>query len=97
MSSASRPVTSGGAEWNALTPQQFGIELDDVTTEKQIKRKEHQFRKTEEEEEEAEEEASLTPSPATLVAHTGCQIIYKIDIPANRYDMLCLEVLYCAA
>ncbi len=21
----------------------------------------------------------------------SCQVIYKIDIPANRYDMLCLE------
>jgi len=92
-----RLVTSSRVDAHALTPQQFGIELDDVTTEKQIRRKEHQFRKTEEEEEEAEEEASRTRSPASLVAHTRCQIIYKIDIPANRYDMLCLEVLYCAA
>ena len=24
--------------------------------------------------------------------HAVAQIIYKIDIPANRYDMLCVEV-----
>ena len=44
----------------------FGIELDDVTTEKQIKRKEHQFRKTEgEDEEEGDEEVrGNVPEPS---------------------------------
>lgn len=28
---------------------------------------------------------------ALPVTHSYCQVIYKIDIPANRYDMLCLE------
>nr|GLL44037.1 phenylalanine--tRNA ligase beta subunit, cytoplasmic [Ipomoea trifida] len=51
----------------------FGIELDDVTTEKAIKRKEQHL----EEEETSEDE----------------EIIYKIEIPANRYDLLCLEGL----
>ncbi|KAG6718182.1 hypothetical protein I3842_04G137800 [Carya illinoinensis] len=49
----------------------FGIELDDVTTEKAIIRKEKHL----EEEETAEDE----------------EVIYKIEIPANRYDLLCLE------
>lgn len=51
---------------------QFGIELDDVTTEKSIIRKEKHI------EEEASEEE---------------EVIYKIEIPANRYDLLCLEGL----
>ncbi|KAJ4702987.1 phenylalanine--tRNA ligase beta subunit, cytoplasmic-like [Melia azedarach] len=49
----------------------FGIELDDVTTEKAIIRKEKHL---EEEGDEGDEE-----------------IIYKIEVPANRYDLLCLE------
>ncbi|CDY54089.1 BnaC08g47290D [Brassica napus] len=48
----------------------FGIELDDVTTEKAIIRKEKHI----------EEEAGKDE-----------ETIYKIDIPANRYDLLCLE------
>ncbi|KAJ8759457.1 hypothetical protein K2173_007000 [Erythroxylum novogranatense] len=51
----------------------FGIELDDVTTEKAIIRKEKHL---DEEEAEGDEE-----------------IIYKIEVPANRYDLLCLEGL----
>ncbi|KAL4347089.1 hypothetical protein GQ457_17G027170 [Hibiscus cannabinus] len=51
----------------------FGIELDDVTTEKAIISKEKHL---EEEKPTAEDE-----------------IIYKIEVPANRYDLLCLEGL----
>ncbi|KAH1248542.1 Phenylalanine--tRNA ligase beta subunit, cytoplasmic [Glycine max] len=51
----------------------FGIELDDVTTEKAIVRKEKHL-----EEEEADEDE---------------EVIYKIEVPANRYDLLCLEGL----
>ncbi|XP_057416186.1 phenylalanine--tRNA ligase beta subunit, cytoplasmic [Lotus japonicus] len=51
----------------------FGIELDDVTTEKAIVRKEKHL----EEEEAGEDE----------------EVIYKIEVPANRYDLLCLEGL----
>ncbi|PON36989.1 Phenylalanyl-tRNA synthetase, class IIc, beta subunit, archae/euk cytosolic [Parasponia andersonii] len=50
----------------------FGIELDDVTTEKAIIRKEKHL------EEEFEEDE---------------EVIYKIEVPANRYDLLCLEGL----
>ncbi|XP_018806301.1 phenylalanine--tRNA ligase beta subunit, cytoplasmic-like [Juglans regia] len=49
----------------------FGIELDDVTTEKAIIRKEKHL----EEEEDGDDE----------------EVIYKIEVPANRYDLLCLE------
>ncbi|CAN0916625.1 Phenylalanine--tRNA ligase beta subunit, cytoplasmic [Linum grandiflorum] len=48
----------------------FGIELDDVTTEKAIIRKEKHL-----EEEAGDDE----------------EVIYKIDVAANRYDLLCLE------
>ncbi|XP_073059630.1 phenylalanine--tRNA ligase beta subunit, cytoplasmic-like isoform X4 [Primulina eburnea] len=51
----------------------FGIELDDVTTEKAIIRKEKHL----EEEDPSEDE----------------EVIYKIEVPANRYDLLCLEGL----
>ncbi|XP_074590081.1 phenylalanine--tRNA ligase beta subunit, cytoplasmic-like [Curcuma longa] len=51
----------------------FGIELDDVTTEKAIIRKEKHL----EEEQEAGDEDE--------------EVIYKIDVAANRYDLLCLE------
>uniref|UniRef100_A0A2P2MTP3 phenylalanine--tRNA ligase n=1 Tax=Rhizophora mucronata TaxID=61149 RepID=A0A2P2MTP3_RHIMU len=51
----------------------FGIELDDVTTEKAIIRKEKHL---------GEEEADNDE-----------EIIYKIEVPANRYDLLCLEGL----
>ncbi|KAB1212813.1 putative phenylalanine--tRNA ligase beta subunit [Morella rubra] len=49
----------------------FGIELDDVTTEKAIIRKEKHL----DEEEVGDDE----------------EVIYKIEVPANRYDLLCLE------
>ncbi|XP_062116866.1 phenylalanine--tRNA ligase beta subunit, cytoplasmic [Humulus lupulus] len=51
----------------------FGIELDDVTTEKAIIRKEKHL-----DDEEGDDEE---------------EIIYKIEVPANRYDLLCLEGL----
>ncbi|KAI4341483.1 hypothetical protein MLD38_026202 [Melastoma candidum] len=50
----------------------FGIELDDVTTEKAIIRKERHL-----EGEAGDDE----------------EVIYKIEVPANRYDLLCLEGL----
>lgn len=53
----------------------FGIELDDVTTEKAIIRKEKHLK---------EEDDDTTDDE---------EIIYKIDVPANRYDLLCLEGL----
>uniref|UniRef100_A0A6N2NIA7 phenylalanine--tRNA ligase n=1 Tax=Salix viminalis TaxID=40686 RepID=A0A6N2NIA7_SALVM len=52
----------------------FGIELDDVTTEKAIIRKERHL---------DEEDGG--------VGDDDEEIIYKIEVPANRYDLLCLE------
>ncbi|KAL3682275.1 hypothetical protein R1sor_000297 [Riccia sorocarpa] len=53
----------------------FGIELDEVTTEGKIIRKENHL--DEEVEADGNEE----------------EVIYKIEVPANRYDLLCLEGL----
>lgn len=50
----------------------FGIELDDVTTDQEIRRKE--LHRNEEDD-------------------GNAQVIYKIDLPANRCDLLCLEGL----
>ncbi|EOY21413.1 hypothetical protein QUC31_007298 [Theobroma cacao] len=54
----------------------FGIELDDVTTEKAIILKEKNLK---------DEKPSLDD-----------EVIYKIEVPANRYDLLCLEGLALA-
>ncbi|KAM3967055.1 phenylalanine--tRNA ligase beta subunit [Aphomia sociella] len=51
---------------------EFGLELDEVTTEKQMMMKEQG------------EQAGAGVSE---------EILYRIDIPANRYDLLCLEGL----
>ncbi|PSC73331.1 putative phenylalanine-tRNA ligase beta subunit [Micractinium conductrix] len=52
---------------------EYGIELDDATSEKEMMRKE------------------LAGSATADISGASEEIIYKIDIPANRYDMLCLE------
>lgn len=54
----------------------FGLELDEVTTEKQMLTKEQ-----------GAVEAAQSASE---------EIIYRIDIPANRYDLLCIEGLVSA-
>lgn len=54
----------------------FGLELDEVTTEKQMLTKEQ-----------GAVEAADSASE---------EVIYRIDIPANRYDLLCLEGLVSA-
>ncbi|KAI7840445.1 hypothetical protein COHA_005871 [Chlorella ohadii] len=51
---------------------EYGIELDDVTSEKEMLRKE-------------------LANANVDVSGASEEVIYKIDIPANRYDMLCLE------
>ncbi|XP_017036375.1 phenylalanine--tRNA ligase beta subunit [Drosophila kikkawai] len=51
----------------------FGLELDEVTTEKQMLTKEQ--------------------GDVAATADASEEIIYRIDIPANRYDLLCLEGL----
>ncbi|KAK6627846.1 hypothetical protein RUM44_010325 [Polyplax serrata] len=52
---------------------QFGLELDEITSEKQMILKEQ-----------GSSQGAQTASE---------EIIYRIDIPANRYDLLCLEGL----
>ena len=53
----------------------FGIELDDVTSERQMKEKEVGSASKEE------------------ISKLSDEILYKIEIPANRYDLLCEEGL----
>lgn len=53
---------------------EFGLELDEVTTEKQMITKEQ-------------------GTDSQLSQDASEDVIYKIDIPANRYDLLCLEGL----
>eukprot|EP00741_Cyanophora_paradoxa_P022514 tig00021464_g21740.t1 len=52
---------------------QFGIELDEVTTEKAVAKREK--------------------GDAAVEEPGNDDVIYKIDVPANRYDILCLEGL----
>ncbi|CAN0418054.1 unnamed protein product [Discosporangium mesarthrocarpum] len=62
---------------------EFGIELDDVTSE-------------------AEDIVRVrrSPNPSACPHHSlnesgdaSTDVVYKIDIPANRYDLLCIEGL----
>eukprot|EP01050_Picozoa_sp_SAG11_P008363 SAG11_NODE_735_length_7452_cov_26.426629_2_plen_164_part_00 len=53
---------------------EFGIELDEVTSEKQMVRK--------------EKNTSISQAELDAIPE---EVIYKIDIPANRYDLLCIE------
>ncbi|KAJ8971535.1 hypothetical protein NQ317_016806 [Molorchus minor] len=53
---------------------EFGLELDEVTTEKQMITKEQ-------------------GGDSQLTAGASEEVIYRIDIPANRYDLLCIEGL----
>ncbi len=59
----------------------FGIELDEVTT------------KIAEEEGGSEERWTTTDPPENSGAQDDDGVVYKIDIPANRTDLLCLEGL----
>uniref|UniRef100_T1GV78 Phenylalanine--tRNA ligase beta subunit B1 domain-containing protein n=1 Tax=Megaselia scalaris TaxID=36166 RepID=T1GV78_MEGSC len=52
---------------------EFGLELDEVTTEKQMLTKEQ--------------------GDVAAAQDASEEVIYRIDIPANRYDLLCLEGL----
>jgi len=53
---------------------EFGIELDDVTSEKIEATKSETCRLTE-----------------SQISALSDEVIYKIDVPANRYDLLCIE------
>lgn len=55
---------------------EFGVELDEITSER----------------EEADKSATVKLSKEHL-ASLSTAVIYKIDVPANRYDLLCIEGL----
>jgi phenylalanyl-tRNA synthetase beta chain len=55
---------------------EFGVELDDVTSER----------------EDAQKASGDTLTKKQLEAYSDA-VIYKIDVPANRYDLLCVEGL----
>jgi phenylalanyl-tRNA synthetase beta chain len=61
---------------------EFGIELDDVTSEREMYRREHEAQATTKKQKE-----DLKKKLDTLSAIE----MYKIDTPANRYDLLCAE------
>ena len=65
----------------------YGIELDDVTSEREMLRKEIAKAAAD-----ADGAHGGPPSGAAArLAAASEDVLYKIDIPANRYDMLCLE------
>lgn len=55
---------------------EFGVELDEITSER----------------EEAQKSSTVKLSKKEIEALSD-QVIYKIDVPANRYDLLCVEGL----
>lgn len=56
---------------------EFGVELDEITSER----------------EEAIKSAGTTKLSKKHLAALNPAVIYKIDVPANRYDLLCIEGL----
>ena len=54
---------------------EFGVELDEITSERI----------------EAEKNAAITKITKIALDKLSTSIIYKIDVPANRYDLLCIE------
>jgi len=65
---------------------QYGIELDSVTTEKELASKAPVG-------EGATQADGTASSPSSSSSASDDVIIYKIEIPANRYDLLCVEGL----
>ena len=55
---------------------EFGIELDEITSER----------------EEAQKSSTVKLSKEQIAALSD-KVVYKIDVPANRYDLLCVEGL----
>jgi len=56
---------------------EFGVELDEITSER----------------EEALKSAGTTKLSKKQLKTYSPAVIYKIDVPANRYDLLCIEGL----
>ena len=69
---------------------EFGIELDEITSLAEIRKKD---RGNKEEEEEDGEQAQKKDGATATAAEEDDAVVYKIDIPANRYDLLCMEGL----
>jgi phenylalanyl-tRNA synthetase beta chain len=61
---------------------EFGVELDEVTSQREIFRKEHAVK--------LQDPAQKKALEKQLLAITD-EELYKIDTPANRYDLLCAE------
>ncbi|CAG9572809.1 putative phenylalanyl-tRNA synthetase [Leishmania major strain Friedlin] len=63
---------------------QFGLELDDITSEKEMFMREQG------------KSAKANVAPAEAPAHLSEEKLYKIDTPANRHDLLTAEGMACA-
>jgi phenylalanyl-tRNA synthetase beta chain len=76
---ATIPDIAAQEEFEALCFE-YGIELDDVTSEREMVRKELGV-----------SSSANSGQNNSALEDVDDDVIYKIDIPANRYDMLCLE------
>lgn len=63
---------------------EFGLELDDITSEKEMYMREQG------------KSANANAAPVEAPAHLSEEKLYKIDTPANRYDLLTAEGMACA-
>ncbi|KAG5503079.1 hypothetical protein JIQ42_07042 [Leishmania sp. Namibia] len=63
---------------------QFGLELDDITSEKEMYMREQG------------KGAKASAAPTAAPAHLSEEKLYKIDTPANRHDLLTAEGMACA-
>jgi phenylalanyl-tRNA synthetase beta chain len=62
----------------------FGLELDDITSEREMYMREQG------------KSANANTAPVEAPAHLSEEKLYKIDTPANRYDLLTAEGMACA-
>jgi phenylalanyl-tRNA synthetase beta chain len=73
---------------------EFGIELDEITSLAEIRKKDRGNKGEEEEEEEEGKARADQKNDDQKNDEAGEDaVVYKIDIPANRYDLLCMEGL----
>ena len=70
----------------------YGIELDEITSEKEMQEAEQGKGKAEGADESVSPLRCVTRGAVHTLIHARSQVIFKIDIPANRPDLLCIEV-----
>ena len=72
---------------------EFGIELDEITSEREEVVKQQQQQQTAGGSSSSSSSSSLSKKNQQALEALSTAVVYKIDVPANRYDLLCVEGL----